>query len=301
MTPPDAAATGAPEPCRLCGAALAPGRGFSFGGRRYARCTGCRAHAATPHPDADQLEAFYRDRYYALFGPAEATARRRAMLRRLVAEIPRRPPGRLLDVGCGAGHLLALARDAGWDVAGVDPSAEGCARAAGRYGFRVTASSLEAAGMPDAMFDVVTLVNVLDQAPDPALLLAAARRTLRPGGLLVVRVPNGDFHRAAWRAIRLLPSPVSRRARSLVIFHSLCLGARTLRGLLERNGFRRVRVRNAPLSGSEWSVPGNARGRVALACMAAAARAGATLGTALTGGRIVWAPSLLAYAEREAA
>jgi SAM-dependent methyltransferase len=223
------------------------------------------------------------------------------MLRRLVAEIPRRPPGRLLDVGCGAGHLLALARDAGWDVAGVDPSAEGCTRAAGRYGFRVTASSLEAAGMPDAMFDVVTLVNVLDQAPDPALLLAAARRTLRPGGLLVVRVPNGDFHRAAWRAIRLLPSPVSRRARSLVIFHSLCLGARTLRGLLERNGFRRVRVRNAPLSGSEWSVPGNARGRVALACMAAAARAGATLGTALTGGRIVWAPSLLAYAEREAA
>jgi SAM-dependent methyltransferase len=223
------------------------------------------------------------------------------MLRRLVAEIPRRPPGRLLDVGCGAGHLLALARDAGWDVAGVDPSAEGCALARAQYGLEVTASFLEAADMPDAFFDVITLVNVLDQAPDPALLLAAARRTLRPGGLLVVRVPNGDFHRAAWRAIRLLPSPVSRRARSLVVFHSLCLSAWALRALLERSGFSRVRVCNAPISGSEWSVPRSAAGRVALACMAALARAGAALGAALTGGRILSSPSLLAYAEREAA
>ena len=48
--------------------------------------------------------------------------------------------------------------------------------------------------MPAGAYDVVSLVNVLDQAPDPAALLRAARAALRPGGRLLVRVPNASFH-----------------------------------------------------------------------------------------------------------
>jgi SAM-dependent methyltransferase len=222
------------------------------------------------------------------------------MLRRLVAEIPRRPPGLLLDVGCGAGHLLAAAREVGWSVAGVDPSAEACAKAHAQYALNVRASCLEAADVAEASFDVITLVNVLDQAPDPVRLLAAARRALRPGGTLMVRVPNGDFHRAAWAAIRRMPPRLRRRARSFVIFHPISLNARALRAFLERSGFSRVHVGNAPISGSDPSVLPGAVGRSIMTCMAALAGAVAAMVAESTGGRILCAPSLLAYGEREA-
>ncbi len=292
----------APDLCPLCGARLDPGRGFAVDGCSYARCPECHAHVVIPLPLPlpEALGAYYREAYYATFGLLEAGPRRQAMLRRLLAQIPRRPPGRFLDVGCGGGHLLALARAAGWEVAGVDPSADGCARARAQYGLQVEAAPLEAAALAEASFDVVTLVNVLDQAPDPLALLRAARRALRPRGLLIARVPNGDFHRAAWGLIRRLPPPAARRLRRLLIFHPICLNARALRALLARAGLGHVRIGNAPISGAEWSVPQGVAGRAALACLTAVARAGAGAAEGVTFRRVLCGPSLLGLAEREA-
>lgn len=287
--------------CPLCGAALDPGHGFAVDGQQYARCPGCHADVETPLPDPAAWAALDRDRYDEALGAAEASARRQRMLRRLLAMIPRRPPGRLLDVGCGGGYLLALARAAGWEVAGVDPSTKACALARSRWEIEVQAVPLEESVLPEASFDVVTLINVLDQAPHPVRLLGAARRALRPGGLLVARIPNGDFHRAAWAAIRRLPPPAAERLRPLVIFHPLCLNARALRALLGRADLVRLRLGNAPLSGPEGSVPVGAAGRTALASLAGLAQAGAHLAAWLTADRVLWAPSLLALAEREAA
>jgi SAM-dependent methyltransferase len=242
------------------------------------------------------LADFYRERYYQTFGGIEASPRRQAMLRTLLEAIPRRPPGRLLDVGCGAGHLLALARSAGWEVAGVDPSLEACAIARKEYGLHVQAAFLELADLPESAFDVITLVNVLDQVPNPVRLLQAARRALKPGGLLVARIPNGNFHRTAWTLIRRLPSGMIRRLRPLVIFHPFSLNARAVRALFTRTSLSRIRIINAPLGGWETSLPCGAVGRTLISAARAAGRAGAVLAT----GRFPWTPSLLAFGEREA-
>lgn len=299
MTARETAQTLPGDGCPLCGAGLAPGRGFAVDGRQFAFCPGCLARVATPLPEREAMEVFYRDRYHDVFGPAEAGPRRQAMLGRLLARIPRKPPGRFLDVGCGAGHLLLLARAAGWDAVGVDPSAEACARARAQHGLEVKTAVLEEADLPDSAFDIVTLVNVLDQAPDPVRLLAAARRVLRPAGLLVIRVPNGDFHRAAWGLIRRASPRALRRLRPLVIFHPICLNARALHGLLARGGFGGIRIVNSPSSGTDWDAPRGASGQAALACLAAVAQVGAQVVARVTAGRILAAPSLLAFAERE--
>jgi SAM-dependent methyltransferase len=274
-------------------------RGFRVDATSFARCRACSADVAVPRPDPVELEAFYRDRYFLRFGDAEASPHRLRMLQGLLERVPRRPPGRWLDVGCGAGHLLAMARAIGWEVAGVDPCIEACRVARVRYGLEVKAAALEHADLPEGTFDVVTLINVLDQAPNPVALLGGVRRALGARGLLVVRIPNGAFHRAVWEMMQRAPSRLARRLRPLVIFHPFNLNARALACLLRTAGFGPVRIENAPTSGADWLSHRGEVARAGLAGLTTAARALAGSVAAITAGRLLCAPSLLAFAGSE--
>jgi SAM-dependent methyltransferase len=284
----------------LCGGSLDPVQGFSRGERRFARCRSCDAYATIPLPDPIQVERIHREQYFTQFSDAEADPRRQAMLRRLMDRIPRRPPGRLLDAGCGGGHLLALAREAGWEVTGVDPSVDACRFGQRTYGLAVEPAGLEKANLPGAAFAVITLVNVLDQAPEPAALLRTACRLLAPGGLLAVRGPNGDFHRLAGSLIRCLPSRLRGALEPLVIFHAVSLNRRALTGLLQGARLTQLRVIAAPLSGS--ALPGHRPGAIRLLWTALRSAGSAPAGTALAfiPGGARWSPSLLAFGERGA-
>lgn len=104
-----------------------------------------------------------------------------------------RTPLRLLDVGCGAGGLLAYLREFG-EVTGVDPSAAAVAYASAK-GADVRAGTLPE-GLPFAAeerFDVITLLDVLEHVEQDEAALAALARLLRPDGLLVVTVPAFPF------------------------------------------------------------------------------------------------------------
>ncbi|SMF63162.1 Methyltransferase domain-containing protein [Tistlia consotensis] len=123
---------------------------------------------------------------------------RAAYLQRLVRRhFPADREARILDLGCGAGALLAVARQAGYrNLAGVDHSAEQVALAErlGIAGVRRgdLAESLAAAA-PGAL-DLVVLFDVLEHFPlDQGLaLLEQAARALAPGGRIVIHVPNAE-------------------------------------------------------------------------------------------------------------
>jgi SAM-dependent methyltransferase len=95
----------------------------------------------------------------------------------------------LLDVGCGRGDLGAALVRRGWRVVGVDPSAEACAFARQR-GVDATAGTLQSLRYEDESFDAVAMRHSLEHVPDPRADLAHVYRVLRPGGLLVISVPN---------------------------------------------------------------------------------------------------------------
>ena len=104
------------------------------------------------------------------------------------------PPGRLVDAGAGRGRFVAAARAAGYDATGIEPSDRGVRAAAQRYGIALEQSPLEAAA-PGAT-DVVTLWHVLEHVDDPRAALRSVGAWLRPGGGLVLGVPN----LASWQA-----------------------------------------------------------------------------------------------------
>ncbi|MET0435506.1 MAG: class I SAM-dependent methyltransferase [Cellulomonas sp.] len=94
---------------------------------------------------------------------------------------------RLLDVGCGTGELLADAASRGAAVAGADVAPGMVARARrAAPAADVREADAEDLPWPGAAFDVVTAVNVLHLADDPAAAVAEAARVLAPGGVLAV-------------------------------------------------------------------------------------------------------------------
>lgn len=97
------------------------------------------------------------------------------------------PPGaRLLDIGCGGGEALRLALARGLDCVGVDhsPPLLEQARAAGLSG-RVQMAEAQNLPFPDAAFDGAFLECALSAMEERPLVLAEARRVLKPGGLLL--------------------------------------------------------------------------------------------------------------------
>jgi 2-polyprenyl-3-methyl-5-hydroxy-6-metoxy-1,4-benzoquinol methylase len=99
-------------------------------------------------------------------------------------------PGRLLDVGCGAGDFLAQMRQAGWVVEGQEVDPEAAAHARSLHGFTVHLGSLEELGIEENTFDAVTMNHVIEHVHDPVALLAECQRILKPGGVLVSITPN---------------------------------------------------------------------------------------------------------------
>lgn len=272
-------ATVAPA-CPACGAPMQHGT-IAYRGRRYLRCARCGTRAMARPPSADETRHRYDVGYPRRFGATP----RAALLASLAARLGTAPAGgRLLDAGCGGGDLAREATARGWRVAAGDLAREACA-AARDAGARAAQCDVAALPFRAASHDVVAFVNVLDHTPRPFAVLAEARRALRPGGRVIVRVPNGAVHAVAAALLARL-GPLARLAGwdRRPILHLVAFGACGLRRALERAGFDVERMGNSPPA-----APGAAR---------ALPRAIAAAVAALSRGRWIVGPSLEAWARR---
>jgi 2-polyprenyl-3-methyl-5-hydroxy-6-metoxy-1,4-benzoquinol methylase len=107
--------------------------------------------------------------------------------------------GRLVDLGCGGGHLCAVAAELGLTVTGVDVApgmieeAEALrATLAPEEAERITfvVSALDSVDLPQGSFDAATAMGLIEYLPDDAALFEPAKRLLKPGGLLAVSCRN---------------------------------------------------------------------------------------------------------------
>lgn len=156
-----------------------------------ARCPACgSALTVAPVPAAAHEEGAYgggTPRGSGLAAPLLRAFDRRRLT--FLARAGARPPGRLLDIGAGRGRFVAQARAAGWVADGIEPSLRGVT------GARALGVELQQAGVDDAVvapasLDAATLWHVLEHLDDPGAALARIAAWLRPGGLVVVGVPN---------------------------------------------------------------------------------------------------------------
>jgi 2-polyprenyl-3-methyl-5-hydroxy-6-metoxy-1,4-benzoquinol methylase len=200
--------------CPACGASvLKPGPQFTFqtqGGRLSSRILSCPActhvflhtdeqtHALTETDYAHDYVGFRVD-------PVFAERARKALEEELK---PLCPQGRLLDVGCGNGEFMRIARDAGYSVRGVDISEAAVAQC------REAGLDAAVGDFPnmafDEQFDCVTMWDVIEHLRDPVAFISKARSLLKPGGVLLLKIPG--FEGAVVPVVGAVP----RLARSML-------------------------------------------------------------------------------------
>lgn len=99
--------------------------------------------------------------------------------------------GTSLDIGCGFGFFVEEMKERGWTASGIDISAKAVGFASKRgLDVRLGSISMEASGAAEGSFDAITMFYVLEHLPDPLAFLKKVRSLLKPGGVLVIRIPH---------------------------------------------------------------------------------------------------------------
>jgi 2-polyprenyl-3-methyl-5-hydroxy-6-metoxy-1,4-benzoquinol methylase len=197
-------------PCNLCGASDAAPiyhlHDYRFNKpettTQFVKCGQCGLVYQNPRPTIDEMSAHYPDEYEPYHTgnrqPQDArlasatvsygTAKRCRFVTRFHPQ-----GGRLLEVGCAAGQFLrAMKLIPGWSVQGVEINPGIAQTAREQYGLDIITGALEQTNFPDDTFDVVVLWDVLEHLHNPQQGLQKIGRILKPGGSLVLRVPNLD-------------------------------------------------------------------------------------------------------------
>lgn len=160
-------------------------------------CEDCGLLFTEPRPAPEAIGKYYQsDEYYShqenkkgLIPKIYEAVKTVNLRNKVKMAVQGMPPGKLLDIGCGVGDFLCQVKRQGWEVTGIEPSDDAKNIAEKRLGFRPlppTASDQ----LEDGVFDVITLWHVLEHVDDLETQTSEIKRLLRPGGRLVIALPN---------------------------------------------------------------------------------------------------------------
>jgi 2-polyprenyl-3-methyl-5-hydroxy-6-metoxy-1,4-benzoquinol methylase len=198
------------------------------------RCPDCGLVQQYPRYTQEQLRALYDADYY-VFAEDEAQRWGRAVQQYIVhlLQYESDQGRRLLDVGCGLGHLASLGAARGWRVTGLDLSAAAVSSAAERFGLDFRAGSLGQFRGTLPPFDVAFLGDVLEHVPQPRDFLQEVCDSLAPGGAVCIDTPNWG---GRWRWIG------GSRWVGLNKYHINLFDSESLARLLRNCGFADIHI-----------------------------------------------------------
>lgn len=176
------------------------------------KCERCGLVYTNPRPTKGEISKYYPDSYYAyiylerdnfLERLKEDIIKYKAgrttglpfafkpllfLLKNTVTLVPEKE-GRILDIGCASGRLLATLKKMGWDCYGVEIDEEAVLVARGK-GLNVVQGDIEECSFPENYFDSIRLSHVLEHLPSPRKVLTKIRAWLKSDGKLYIGIPN---------------------------------------------------------------------------------------------------------------
>ena len=148
-------------------------------------CANCGLGFVNPRPTFDEIGEYYPAEFFETFEhPSDVT--RYAMQAGFLDFAKGRTPRRLLDVGCANGAFPRFMRERGWNVEGVEVSAN----AKDIADFPIYRTEFSDVPINDPTFDAITAWAVLEHVHDPMRYFKKAAAILKPGGRLIFLVTN---------------------------------------------------------------------------------------------------------------
>jgi len=162
-------------------------------------CEQCKFAHLFPLPTEKQLTEYYQHPFYEqdkkswLQESEEDADWIEASLRMELAMlgVAQKSANHFLDIGAGFGQCLEYAQKLGWDAEGLEPSPFAC-QVLKQYQLPYQQGFIETAEMVENSAEVIRAAWVLEHLLDPSAVLEKFRKTLKPGGRLLLAVPN-DF------------------------------------------------------------------------------------------------------------
>ena len=166
-----------------------------------AECSGCGVLRTLPELTDEQLGQYYPEEYWGSAEPSQKWIDSSQSEKTRFVSRCGLTGGKILDVGCGGGFFLRALDATRWDRFGVEQGTEAAKAAERAIGAgRVVAGTMDRLPWPDSSFDVVTLWSALEHTNQPLTNLREARRVIKPGGTLIVQVPNAASYQARFFA-----------------------------------------------------------------------------------------------------
>ncbi len=202
------------------------------------RCRQCDLARTAPAPSEAELDGYYPKGYHS------TTKRYRGGMDRVLSMVHSSRirtierllggPGSVLDIGCGPGVLINQMRSRGWRVRGTERSPSAAAQARDVFHLDVSAVDVDTLVAEGTTYDAVVLWHVAEHLRAPHETVRGIAQLLRPGGVLLIAVPN-------------FGSPEARIGRDGwfhldVPRHLVHFTAATLTAILKPAGLRPVKV-----------------------------------------------------------
>ena len=200
--------TGNPDPkktahvvCSLCGEDNDTDDRIVFNkfGFPYRKCRSCGLVYPSPRPRADFIEEQYVNGRFSksfeeIYLPS-APYRMATIFKERVDEVvgSKVTSGKLLDIGSSSGHFLKVAKDAGYDITGIEPNPKMVEFSSNELGLsEIHQGTTDTVVLGSQTFDAVTMWDVIEHVPEPSSLLNFAYKVLKPGGWIFAYTENLD-------------------------------------------------------------------------------------------------------------
>jgi len=199
--------------CFCCGSRESRDAAIRKDGLVIKECSKCGFAFLDPRPSPRQLAQYYGDGYFNgakdfFHGKNYCLERDKSIhdgavtgYREIISNFD--VAGKtVLDVGCASGALLyMLKKHETKEVVGIDSAEYPVSFGVEHYGLDLRPVALESANLPDAYFDLITLIDVIEHIEDINAFLIELRRVLKPGGNIFIITPNYQAYqlaRAKW-------------------------------------------------------------------------------------------------------
>ena len=170
---------------------------FISNGYPVSHCQECGFMFLNPQPSDEVLSQIYNEDYF--IDNTDRGSKLRLEMKGATAQLYLnqlieyygKSEGNLLEIGCGNGEFLALAKEKGFNVNGIEFSSRATETANNRLGEeKVICGSLETSDLPEEHFDICVLFDVVEHVRDPLKQLKKIYKLLKPDGVIFLSTPS---------------------------------------------------------------------------------------------------------------